>query len=165
MSGDVGAARISWIDADAYLFDIDGTILRTRDLVHYNALNRAMREVYGKETTIDGVQFHGMTDLGILRAALARVGVGPAEFASRLAQALACVRDDVRCNARGFDPAVCDSVPTVLETLHRAGKLLGVASGNLESVGWQKIESAGLRKYFSFGVFSDDHEARAQIFA
>ena len=36
-----------WTESDAYLFDIDGTLLNTRDLVHWNALNRAMLEVYG----------------------------------------------------------------------------------------------------------------------
>jgi hypothetical protein len=64
-----------WIEADAFLFDIDGTLLVTRDLVHYNALNRAMREAYEVETTIDGVAYHGKTDVGILRAALARAGI------------------------------------------------------------------------------------------
>jgi phosphoglycolate phosphatase len=64
-----------WTEFEAYLFDIDGTLLVTRDLVHYNALNRAMREVYGVDTTIDDITYHGKTDLGILRAALARAGV------------------------------------------------------------------------------------------
>src|SRR6185437_14174981 len=41
----------------------------------------------------------------------------------------------------------------------------GVASGNLETVGWHKIEAAGLRDFFSFGFFSDQHESRTQIFA
>jgi hypothetical protein len=31
-----------WMPADAYLFDIDGTLLNTHDQVHYEALNRAM---------------------------------------------------------------------------------------------------------------------------
>src|SRR5262249_3232731 len=48
--------------------------------------------------------------------------------------------------------------------LQREGKLLGVASGNLETVGWHKIDAAGLRRFFSFGFFSDQCEARAGIF-
>src|SRR5262249_8025438 len=40
-----------------------------------------------------------------------------------------------------------------------------VASGNIESVGWHKIEAAGLRQYFSFGCFCDGNELRADIFA
>ncbi len=149
----------------AYLFDIDGTILRTRDLVHYNALNGAMREVYGRDTTIDGVPYHGMTDLGILRAALNQVGVTPEEFEIKLPEALAVVCREVERNAAGLVPQVCEGIPAVLEELAKAGKLLGVASGNLETVGWHKINAAGLRRFFSFGVFSDQDEERANIFA
>lgn len=149
---------------DAYLFDIDGTILRTQDLVHYNALNRAMREIYGKEATIDGVPYHGMTDLGILRAALATAGIESDVFERKLAEALACVRREVEENVAGLNPLVCEGIAAILGRLRGAGKLLGVASGNLESVGWQKIAAAGLREFFTFGVFSDRHEQRAQIF-
>lgn len=153
------------MSSDAYLFDIDGTILRTRDLVHYNALSRAMREVYGKDTTIDGVSYHGLTDLGILRAALALVGVTADEFEAKLPEALALVCLDVEEHAAEFRPLVCDAIPAVLERLAAEGRLLAVASGNLESVGWHKIAAAGLRPYFEFGVFSDRHEQREQIFA
>jgi phosphoglycolate phosphatase len=52
----------------------------------------------------------------------------------------------------------------VLAELKAAGKLLGVASGNLESVGWLKVEAAGLREFFRFGCFTDHHENRADIF-
>jgi phosphoglycolate phosphatase len=158
-------SSFDWLGCDAYLFDIDGTLLRTRDLVHYNALNCAMREVYGKDTTIDGVQYHGMTDLGILRAALSLVGVTAREFESKLPQALAMVCREVERNASELNPQVCDAIPATLQELSHAKKLLGVASGNLETVGWHKVQAAGLRPFFSFGVFSDRDEERAQIFA
>lgn len=154
-----------WMAYDAYLFDIDGTLLRNRDRVHYDALNRALREVYGADTTIAGVRFHGMTDVGILRAALEQVEIGGQEFERRLPAALASVREHVAEHAAALKPLVCAGIPQVLEELHRSGKLVGVASGNLESVGWRKIEAAGLRSYFRFGVFCDDHEQRVQVFA
>lgn len=157
--------RFRWTDADAYLFDIDGTLLNTRDLVHYNALNRAMLEVYGVDTTIDGIAYHGKTDLGILRAALERVGIAGPAFEAKLPQALAKVREQVAQYAHEMNPEVCSAIPDVLRYLANAGKLLGVASGNLESVGWHKIAAAGLRRYFSFGCFSDQHELRTDVFA
>src|SRR5438067_2058156 len=40
-------------DADAYIFDIDGTLLVTKDLVHWNALHQAMIEAYGGDTPSD----------------------------------------------------------------------------------------------------------------
>src|ERR1700693_768149 len=153
-----------WMNADAYLFDIDGTLLISRDRVHRNALHQAMREAYGVDTTIDGIAYHGKTDLGILRAALKRVGVSSNQFEANLPAALEIVCQDVSANASRITPTVCSAIPQVLAELQAAGKLLGVASGNLESVGWLKLEVAGLRGFFSFGCFSDRHETRADIF-
>jgi len=153
-----------WTESDAYLFDIDGTLLNTRDLVHWNALNRAMLEVYGVDTTIAGISYHGKTDLGILRAALERAGVSNGAFEQKLSFALDVVRQHVSENASQLVTDVCCAIPAILDRLHRSGKLLGVASGNLESVGWKKIEAAGLRHYFQFGCFSDRDEFRADIF-
>jgi phosphoglycolate phosphatase len=153
-----------WMDADAYLFDIDGTLLISRDRVHRNALHQAMREAYGVDTTIDGIAYHGKTDLGILRAALERVGVSEDQFEANLPAALEAVCREVSANANRITPTVCSAIPQVLDELRAAGKLLGLASGNLESVGWLKVETAGLREFFSFGCFSDRHETRADIF-
>jgi phosphoglycolate phosphatase len=153
-----------WMSADAYLFDIDGTLLVSRDGVHRNALHRAMREAYGVDTTIEGIAYHGKTDLGILRAALERAGVSSDRFEANLPAALEVVCRDVSANANRIAPTVCAAIPEVLAELKAGGKLLGLASGNLESVGWLKIEAAGLRDFFSFGCFSDHHESRAEIF-
>jgi phosphoglycolate phosphatase len=153
-----------WMDADAYLFDIDGTLLISRDRVHRNALHQAMREVYGVDTTIDGIAYHGKTDLGILRAALKRVGISGDQFQANLPAALGVICREVSANKNRIAPTVCSAIPQVLDELRAAGKLLGLASGNLESVGWLKIESAGLREFFSFGCFSDQHESRSDIF-
>jgi phosphoglycolate phosphatase len=153
-----------WMSADAYLFDIDGTLLITRDGVHRNALHQAMREAYGVETTIDGIAYHGKTDLGILRAALERVGISDDSFDANLPAALEIVCREVSANADRIAPILCSAIPEVLNELKSAGKLLGLASGNLESVGWLKVEVAGLRDYFSFGCFCDQSESRADIF-
>jgi phosphoglycolate phosphatase len=153
-----------WMNADAYLFDIDGTLLISRDRVHRNALHQAMRETYGVDTTIDGIAYHGKTDLGILRAALERAGISGDRFEASLPSALEVVCREVSANKDRIAPTVCCAIPQVLGELRAAGKLLGLASGNLESVGWLKVEAAGLSEFFSFGCFSDQHESRADIF-
>lgn len=150
--------------AHAFIFDIDGTLLVTKDLVHWNALHQAMLEAYGVDATIEGIPYHGMTDLSILRAALAREGIDGATFESTLPQALEIVCREVEAHRKQIAPAVCPGIPQFLKLLQAEGKLLGVASGNLESVGWHKIEAAALREYFSFGSFSDRSEQRSQIF-
>lgn len=150
--------------ADAYVFDIDGTLLVARDLVHYNAMHQAMVEAYGADTTIDGIPYHGMTDLSILRAALAREGIRDGAFEAALPKALEVVCREVDANRAEIRPQVCPGIPALLEKLKGEGHLLGVASGNLETVGWHKIEAAGLRPFFRFGYYSDRFESRAGIF-
>jgi len=151
-------------DADAYIFDIDGTLLVTKDLVHWNALHQAMLEAYGVDATIDGIPYHGKTDLSILRAALERAGIQKEHFEAALPKALEVVCREVETNHRKIVPQVCPGIVRFLESLQRTAKFLGVASGNLETVGWHKIEAAGLREFFVFGYFSDECETRTGIF-
>jgi phosphoglycolate phosphatase-like HAD superfamily hydrolase len=150
--------------ADAYIFDIDGTLLVTKDLVHWNALHQAMLEAYGVDTTIEGVPYHGKTDLSILRAALAREGIHDGAFESQLPRALEIICREVETNHKQIAPAICAGIPELLKVIQSSGKLIGVASGNLETVGWHKIEAAYLRNFFSFGFFSDHCESRTAIF-
>ena len=153
-----------WADFDSYLFDIDGTLLNSRDGVHYYAFRNALRALFGIEGTIDGVPVHGNTDLGILRAVLERAGLSGEEFERKLPDIMRQMCDEVRRNAADIRVELCPSIRDLLELLHQRGKLLGVVSGNLETIGWTKLEAAGLRRYFSFGSFSDERELREQIF-
>lgn len=158
------SGKPAWAAADAYLFDIDGTLLNVRDGTHYRAFQKAMRQVYGVETTIDGVPVHGSTDVAILRAVARRAAITDAVFEAGLEQTLALMGEEVRAHASGIETELCPSIPELLQKLHAEGKLLGVVSGNLEAIGWLKLEAAGLRRLFRFGCFSDRHEHREVIF-
>ncbi len=153
-----------WIDADAYLFDIDGTLLNTQDLVHYNAFHDALTQVYESTGRIDDVPVHGNTDVGILRAVTARTGVPQSIFQAKLAEALEHMRGSVVRGAKDLRPQLCPSVLEFLSRLQRSGKVLGIVSGNLEPIGWLKLEAAGIRQFFSFGSFSGAREHRVEIF-
>src|SRR5579871_4331658 len=102
--------KFPWREADAYLFDIDGTLLNSRDLTHYYAFHRAMLEVFGVSCTIDGLVFHGNTDMGIMRAALRREGVSDEQINEKLPHALGCMCEEVERNAAGLETEVCPSV-------------------------------------------------------
>ncbi len=158
------AGGFHWRDAEACLFDIDGTLLNTLDGTHYHAFHHAVRAIYGVDSSIDGVPVHGNTDIGILRAVLRREGISDAVFEAKLPAALEHMCAEVVRNAREIRAQLCPSVRELLEALRAAGKLLGVVSGNLEPVGWAKLRAAGLREFFAFGSFSDRNEQRAAIF-
>src|SRR5881396_2801525 len=137
-----------WNAADAYLFDIDGTLLNSRDPVHYFAFRNAVKDVFGIEAKIDGVPVHGNTDIGILRAVLQRAGIADAQIDARLPQMIEQMCAEVERNQEQMRPELCPSMHELVSGLHAQGKLLGAASGNLELIGWLKIEKAGLRKLF-----------------
>ncbi len=153
-----------WLDADAFLFDIDGTLLNARDGVHYNAFHAGLREVFGITTKIDQVPVHGNTDPGIVRAMLAHAGRDPAEFDRGIQRAMEIMCAEAKRNAAQMAPEVCPSIVDLLTLLQSRGKPMGVTSGNLERIGWLKLEASGLRPFFAFGVFSDQREQRAEIF-
>lgn len=153
-----------WDAADAYLFDVDGTLLRSYDRTHRAALHRAMADVYGVETTIDGIAYHGKTDPGILRAALDRAGLSNDAIDTRMHEALAGIRRHAEENAALFTPTLMPSIPEILEFLRDQGKLLAICSGNLEAIGWLKVRVAGLRPFFQFGCFADECELREHVF-
>lgn len=152
------------IKADAYFFDIDGTLIVSRDLVHWNAMHQAMLEIYGLDANFDGIQYHGKTDVAILRMALNRRGISDPVFYEKLSAAVAVVCREVSANVNGFRPDVCPSIPTLLSEIRALNKMLGVASGNLESVGWNKLSAAGIRDFFALGSFGDRFELRTAIF-
>lgn len=153
-----------WRNFDVYLFDIDGTVLNTHDGVHYNSFHTALREVYGCDGRIDPVPVHGNTDIGILRAALNHHGQVNGDLEAKLPRALDMMCAEVDRNAEQMHPELCPSIAELLEYLHSQGKVLGVVTGNLERIGWRKLERAGVRQYFDFGSFSDRNEKREDIF-
>jgi phosphoglycolate phosphatase-like HAD superfamily hydrolase len=54
-------------------------------------------------------------------------------------------------------------VEDTLKYLAERGATLGVATGNLEMIGWIKVERAGLREWFRFGGFSDRFPLRSDL--
>lgn len=153
-----------WQSAAAYLFDIDGTLLNSRDAVHYFAFRNAMREVLDLNASIEGVPVHGNTDIGILRAVLRREGLSDAAIDDSLPEIIGRMCAEVQRNHEQLDPELCPSILQLLKRLHESGKVLGVVSGNLETIGWLKLEKAGLKPMFSFASFSGERELRVDIF-
>jgi phosphoglycolate phosphatase-like HAD superfamily hydrolase len=153
-----------WNAADAYLFDIDGTLLNSRDAVHYFSFRNAVRKVLDIDATIDGVPVHGNTDFGIMRAVLNRAGLDDATIDRKAPRIFEAMIAEVAANHDDLRPEPCPSIAELVERLNASGKLLGVASGNLEPIGWLKLEKAGLRSRFQFGAFSYPLEFRADIF-
>ncbi len=152
-----------WDEQDAYLFDIDGTLLRSRDRVHYDSFFAAVEQVLGHPLVLDGVTLHGNTDPGILRDAFRLAAMEEAGWRPHVERIFAHMREGVTARQGEMDLVVMPGVQAVLAHLRGKGAALGVATGNIESIGWIKVEVAGLRPWFTFGGFSDAYEVRSDM--
>lgn len=155
----------AWDEQDAYLFDIDGTLLRSRDRIHFNSFAFAVRQVTGFEITLEGLRLSGNTDTAILREACEVAGVPAEVLEEKKAAVLTAMSSFVDVHRNELEPYLMPGVEDGLR--HLAGKdaVLGLATGNLEAIGWIKVEKAGLRKWFRFGGFSDLHPDRSELVA
>lgn len=154
----------AWDDFDAYLFDIDGTLLHCRDAVHYFAFCDVLSTVADREMNLEGVSTHGNTDIGILRDAFARAGIAESIWRPKLSWICETMGRFVEQRTDEFCITTLPKVQEVLHSLRNKGAVLGVATGNLEKIGKRKLEAAGLLDNFHFGGWSDTLERREDVF-
>lgn len=154
----------AWDGFDAYLFDIDGTLINCKDATHYFAFCEALEKLAGRPLNLDGIPAHGNTDIGILRDVLTRAGVPEAEWRGRIREVCAGMAEFVERREDQLCTTVLPQVREVLEHLRTRGAVLGVATGNLERIGRKKLWRSGLLDYFQFGGWSDEYEYRADVF-
>lgn len=154
-----------WDAQVAYLFDIDGTLLRSRDRIHFNSFAESVRRVTGFEISLTGVVLHGGTDTAILREAFALAGIPDEAWEPQTGAILDAMRKTIAERRGEMELWKMPGVDATLQHLSRRGALLGLATGNLEMIGWTKVEEVGLREWFRFGGFSDRFEVRSQMVA
>jgi len=153
----------AWDSQGAYLFDIDGTLLRSRDRVHVDSFTTTLQKIMGPQVTLEGVALAGNTDTSILREACAQAGI-PAEVLEPQLKTIAeAICHHVEGRKHEMQPLLMPGVEETLQHLADRGAFLGLATGNLEMIGWIKMERAGLREWFRFGGFSDEFPIRAEL--
>ena len=151
------------------LFDIDGTLLTSATRAHSQALDGAIREVHGVDTSRRRSKIGpaGRTDGEIARLMLLDLGVS----AWRIDE----LSDDVRETCCRLYAQICppdlsehvvSGMPDLLGWLSgREGVTLGLLTGNFEPVARLKLARAGLGKWFRSapGGFGSDSEDRAAL--
>ena len=79
-----------WDAEPAYLFDIDGTLLRSQDRIHITSFFSSVKSVMGRELDLDPVVLSGNTDPGILRDAFRAAQMEDAEWHPRAGRHSRC---------------------------------------------------------------------------
>lgn len=139
------------------LFDIDGTLVLTGG-AGLRAMNRALEEVFGHATGLDGIPVAGRTDWAILADAVRRFGRrldGPmlADLQHRYVTRLAEEIVQPGAGRKGIMPGVRE----MLDRLDRRDDVLvGLLTGNFEEGARVKLDYFDLWRYFRFGAFGGD---------
>jgi|YNPMSStandDraft_1061717.scaffolds.fasta_scaffold94599_1 phosphoglycolate phosphatase-like HAD superfamily hydrolase len=150
---------------NAYLFDIDGTLLHARGIGR-QAFEIALQKVMGKPYSLQNEDFSGRTDRDILYGILEKEGIEKEEI-ENLLPSLYDVYIEV------FEELVSENkdkllvFPKVKELLDALrGECVGLLTGNLKESAYIKLKAAGLDGYFPYnvGAFGDISRNRVKLF-
>lgn len=148
-------------------FDVDGTLIISRgkdsNKLHKLAFAAAMKQVFGVETDIDVIKHHGSTDPLILVSVLGHYGVPKDEAMAKLKDMEAVMNEFFAARASSNAGEGLEVLPGVFELLKalqmRDDVITCLVTGNLEPIGWGKMEALGLAQFFTqppFGGFGSD---------
>ena len=147
--------RRKWDEYDAYIFDVDDTLIHCDDAVHYFAFCTGLTALAGRPVALDGVKVHGSTDTAIMRDALILAGVPESTWKPQVAECCNCMRNYVADHSGDFKIRVLPGVVKAIDYLRARGAVVGLGTGNLEAIARSKLSSCGLLDLFQFGGFSD----------
>ncbi len=146
--------------AKLVLFDLDYTLLKS--VGNKEELWNAMfSEVFGLKGSAVLARRQGMTEKEIIEDAASEAGIDGETVKRKMHQAYRILTEKFS----ELDVMLFPGAKELLETLKEAdGIKVGVLTGNSEDRAWLKLEKAGLKGYFKFGVFSNDAETREDLF-
>lgn len=140
-----------------FLFDIDGTILRTHGAGR-EALDEAFARVCGWSDATAGVPIGGSTDSAIVRGVAARFGVAWPEDTAAPWDVRAFEAAYLDGLARRLASGRAETCPGVLDLLEAlAGRAhVALVTGNWPAGARMKLAAVGLDGRFPLGAFGDD---------
>ena len=142
------------------LWDIDGTLLASGG-AGLRALRVALHQVFGRDGTLEDIDWAGRTDRFIIAQVFARYGISNTpenidRFVDGYAEALPAEL------ARS-----ASVLPGVWEVLRKAAErkdiVQGLLTGNLRRGAEIKLGHHGLWDFFAFGAFADDSPDRNEL--
>ncbi|MCS7237048.1 MAG: HAD hydrolase-like protein [Thermoguttaceae bacterium] len=142
------------------LFDIDGTLLRTRG-GSIRAMRRAAEQVFGTPGEFEKVRCAGKLDPEIITEALRPCGILP--WGDALERFKVCYFEALRQEVDHF--RLVPGADRLVQRLVDSRKaLLGLATGNFTESGFIKIEAVGLRpEWFVANAFGEEVSTRSEL--
>lgn len=148
------------------LFDIDGTLVSIGHSAHTRSFDLAVEKVAGKRISVLAADPYGRTDTGICLNMLALAGMSGKDGERALPRVFEEMVNYYVEHEIDLRAHVIAGARKTLEALGAKGDyLLGLLTGNHESIGWHKLRKADLDAYFSLGSFGNESGERNDLVA
>lgn len=136
------------------LFDVDWTLLEGANKVHYGAFDFALHTVFNQpEAFKSEVKGEGRIDTQILMEILKLHGVSEEQAKNKMSQAIKAMAKYFIAHADEGHFVTMPGVKHLLSSLKAKGLTLGLLTGNVEEIAWEKVKRARIGDYFTFGAF------------
>lgn len=139
------------------LFDIDGTLVLTGG-AGLRAMNRALKEVFGRADGLADIPVAGRTDWAILSDAVRRLGhsLNGTMLADLEHRYVTNLAEEIQHPGQGRK-AVLPGIREILDELERRDDVfVGLVTGNFEAGAKVKLGYFDLWRYFTCGAFGGD---------
>ena len=143
-------------------FDIDNTLIQS-STGHMQALLVAIKEIYGLDARIDVINHHGMTDQEIILSILEKYEIDPKIRRVRLNKCMDLMQQHYTRIVESENLVILEGVIDLMTKLGQSEFLLGLVTGNLESIAQAKLRKIGINHFFKVGGFGSDHSNRANL--
>lgn len=155
-------------------FDIDGTLIRRGSSegqsLKTRSINYAMRKVFEipdiDYISILGKRIYGLTDITIMKMALAEYGVDSGRFYKNLENLFVAIDEYFKTHEDDSSRGEYVRLPSInafLSYLAERKVRMGLVTGNIKRHSLWKMKNAGFDGYFETGAYGDDAENRWEI--
>jgi phosphoglycolate phosphatase len=143
------------------LFDIDGTLIHSGG-AGIEALKVALKERFGIDDDLAGIEIAGMTDSGIVISILNKhkIPATPENVAAFLDSYVHFLSLELPRRQGRLLPGVLELLQKLQSRKH---VVLALLTGNVSRGAQLKLEHYGVWHFFEFGAFADDHHDRNEL--
>ncbi len=146
------------------LFDIDGTLMKLTGPID-RAIRRVTRELFGMELSVRDVPCAGRTDPVIFRMLAKKAGLDEGrieELMGKFHDIYPRYFSEEMLN--GFELRIMPGISALMRRLSAdEGTIIGVATGNMETIAAQKLQASGLAQFIKVGGYGSDAEQRSEL--
>lgn len=143
------------------LFDIDWTILKGGNPIHRKAFLHAYKksvDVSGREKSIEG-----QIDNEIILDFMQRHGKKITNIKAKINEATKTMSEFFLEHSDETRYTLIPETKSLLKVLKTEGIPCGILTGNVETIGREKLTKSGIKDFFSFGAFGDQGFRREDL--